>query len=195
MRADISDYIIHFTKGENDDDAFNNLWSILKDGRITSHTNFIRGLFPCVCFTEAPLDAVKDGFMNLFGEVRYSPFGVKFHKNYIFAMGGRPVIYSPDHEYEALGEEVKWRHVRYELPPDRTIDFTWEREWRLECESLPISSEICAVVVPDGGWAERLIKRHDDEQNHKCTMYAQVLGPEAYGYAEPFRWEISVLRG
>ncbi|GAG63688.1 unnamed protein product, partial [marine sediment metagenome] len=34
-----------------------------------------------------------------------------------------------DLEYDILPEELKYRHVRYELESD--IDFTWEREWRL----------------------------------------------------------------
>lgn len=111
----------------------------------------IRGGYPCVCFTEAPLLAVANGFAPRLPANRYAPFGLMFDKTWVFARGGRPVIYESDHEFSDLPEQLRWRHVRYEPFGPAPIDFTWEREWRMRCEELLFSPTEAAIVFAQRG--------------------------------------------
>src|SRR5271166_5892371 len=98
MRPDIADTLIHFTRGESPDAAFSTLRKILAERRLCSGNRMVRGGYQCVCFTEAPLPAVANGFAARLPENRYAPFGLMFEKGWIFAQGGRPVIYDPESE-------------------------------------------------------------------------------------------------
>lgn len=127
-RNDISDYLIHFTKGTSWSEAFENLCSIAAEGRLRGNVTFIKGEYRCVCFSEAPLAAVSNGLVNPNYYSKYSPFGVMVPKQWLYAQGGRPVIYQSDAEFYDLPEAIRWRHVRYEPTSAPPIDFTWERE-------------------------------------------------------------------
>jgi hypothetical protein len=54
------------------------------------------------------------------------------------------VIYQTDPERASLPQGLQWRHVRYEPP---NIDFTWEREWRICTDILPLEPQATLVVV------------------------------------------------
>jgi hypothetical protein len=73
-------------------------------------------------------------------------------KLWLFQQGGRPVIYQPDGEYDLLPEVLRYRHVRYE--PDQ-VDFTWEREWRIQTKTLPLDLQQTTFVVPSRAWEDR----------------------------------------
>lgn len=101
------------------------------------------------------------------------------------------MIYQPDVEFDLLPESIRWRHVRYE--PD-TIDFTWEREWRIKCDYLDFTPEVACIVVPSKEWADWLVAEHDAEQDFLVLQYSQVLDEQlAEQYREEFGWRISVL--
>ncbi len=116
---------------------FANLRSIIRERRLIAGNYMIRGGYRCVSFTEAPIEAFIDGFVRQFPFTRYSRFGVMFDKSWVFELGGRPVIYQPEIEFNILPEELRWRHVRYEPGAEQAKDFTWEREWRMNCDELP----------------------------------------------------------
>ena len=59
-----------------------------------------------------------------------------FEKNWLFKRGGRPVIYQPESDFDLLPEDLRWRHVRFELTEEKVVDWTWEREWRVCCDDL-----------------------------------------------------------
>ena len=90
--------------------------------------------------------------------MRYAPFGVMVRKEWLFAKGGRPVIYQPEVEFDHLGESHRFRHVRYE--PANGHDFTWEREWRIRTEALEITPPEVTFVVPTRTWEERMQDSH-----------------------------------
>lgn len=92
-RPDISDKVIHVTRGATYEDALNALLTIVGEGRLLGGTGMVRGNYPCICFTEAPLPAIADGFVNADSFTRYSPFGLMFDKSWLYFNGGRPVIY------------------------------------------------------------------------------------------------------
>src|SRR5262245_35390730 len=130
MRLDLTENLIHFIRGETDEEVYGKLRQILDERRLLGRTGHIKGGFQCVCFSESPLALVRDGFVNKHGTTRYPTCGIMVPKTWLFERGGRPVIYQPDEEFDDLPESHRWRHVRFE--PLNGVDFTWEREWRIQ---------------------------------------------------------------
>src|ERR1035441_5583711 len=105
-RFDISDKVIHFTRGESQDDAFTRLRAIISARRLIAGNHMVRGGYRCVSFTEAPIEAFVDVFVQRFPFTRYSQFGLMFQKSWIYDRSGRPVIYQPDSDFGILPEEL-----------------------------------------------------------------------------------------
>ena len=190
-RRDVSDELIHWTSGENEEEAFQRLCKIMKERRILGTSEWIKGAYKCVCFSEAPLTSLKDGLVNPDSYSRYSPFGIIFKKRQIFKSGGRPVIYQPIAEFEGLLEDYRWKHVTYEPNRDKPIDFTWEREWRIQCSALHFNPSYAVIVVLDKDWEKRMISEHKTEQDFKLFQYREVLDDEELElYKERFPWRI-----
>lgn len=193
MRTDISDFLAHWTKGDSDLEAAEILLQIIFDDGIRGGTGFIKGMYTCVCFTESPLNV----FHSKVG--KYRPFGVEMSKKDIFRLGGRPVIYQTDSEYDLLPESIRWRHVGYDpIQEDRYQDFTWEREWRVWAEWVPLEYRYehdTRIIVPNNGWREWLYQQWDMKENAKCASEAQALG-SSYPMHPPeyFPYQIHVLQ-
>ena len=194
-RADISDQLVHFTSGVTDEEAYGRLSAILDQRRLIGGNGMIRGDYRCVCFTEAPLTSLPDGLVNPAAYARYKPFGVMYDKAWVFAQGGRPVIYQPDEDFHALPEALLWRHVRYEPHTAPRVDFTWEREWRLRVDELPLDPSYATIVVPDGRWLRRLQDDFDEQQDWLVEEYAQAVDRhEAIAAREFFPWRATHVR-
>jgi hypothetical protein len=156
MRDDIGNKLVHLTKGTGEDtarhrgEAATNLANILAERTLRGGCGFIKGKHLCVCFSEAPIGKLSqilaskdpDGF-------KYQPYGILVDKKWLFSKGGRPVIYGPDDDYGKLPDDMKYRHVRFWLSDQYTIDHTWEREWRIKTRALIIRPQDVTVVVPD----------------------------------------------
>lgn len=154
----------------------------------------MRGGHGCVCFTESPLQGIASRLVNEHGYSRYTPFGIMFDKRYVFGLGGRPVIYGPASEYQALPESMQWRHVRYEPETDRPIDFTWEREWRVLADEVRFTPDIARIVVPDEESADQLGAQLEQVEDYKIELYSLVMDEHlARQHREPCPWEITVL--
>ena len=110
IRSDLSPSLIHFTKGETSAEAFGRLRKILTERRLLGGNGHIKGGYKCVCFSEAPLAVLTEKFYQ-----RYSSFGIMVSKEWLFARGGRPVIYQTEQKFGDLPESHRWRHVLYEL--------------------------------------------------------------------------------
>jgi hypothetical protein len=80
MREDMSDFLIHFTKGESKETAYQNLKSIIEQQRVNGFNSLIRDGSECVCFSEAPLSSLKSGLLNPSFYSCYSPFGILTNK-------------------------------------------------------------------------------------------------------------------
>jgi len=194
-RFDISDKLIHFTRGESEDDAFAKLRTIIAERRLIAGNRMVRGGYGCISFTEAPVEAFVDAFVRRFPFTRYSQFGLMFSKSWVYDRGGRPVIYQPDSDFGILPEELRWRHVRYEPTAEQVIDFTWEREWRVRCDGLAFSPAEASIIVPNEGWASALRRSHDAEQDAVVELYATAIGRRtAEWLREPFLWHIAPLQ-
>ena len=195
-RRDFSDKLVHFTKAnDNYEKAYRRLTKIIQDRRIIGNSKMIRGGYRCVSFTQAPLISLRDVLVNPGNYSRYSPFGIVIEKRWIYAKGGRPVIYQTGDEFALLPEELRWRHVTYEPNRERPIDFTWEREWRIKCDYLDIDPSYSGIIVPDSRWLQRMIAEHEEEQHFLVLEYSSVLDEDlAQQCREEFPWRISPLR-
>ncbi len=140
-RPDLSNKLIHFTKGNNDDEAFENLYSILTDKCIIATKANKLNKSHIVCLTETPLNIIiEHGFTNHTGYTNYRKFGLMFNKEDIYnCYSGRPALYLEKDCFNKLSDDIKWRFTLFEpsfkykeMPKKDSIDFSWEREWRVE---------------------------------------------------------------
>jgi len=193
VRRDISNQLVHLTKSTEKLQAINILENIINEERLIGGKGFIKSHDQCICFSETPLSEIAN--LLKANEVtiqnkqrpRYESYGVIVSKKWAWGQGARPVIYQPDLEYDILPEELKYRHVRYELESD--IDFTWEREWRLKAKEIKLISEHTIFVVPTSKEVMYL-KREYFSFIQKAVA---SLGEDALPYIEDFPWRIIPL--
>ena len=186
-RIDLSDSLIHWTKGEDYQSAFDVLLAIIYENRLLAGCGDIKGQYYCVCFTETP----KDVFHLVKG--KYKPFGICIPKDHVYSLGGRPVIYQSNEEYDQLPDVLKWRHMRYE--PHNSIDFTWEREWRARIDEVELDPDYVRIIVPDDTWVEALHQVYFDWERNR--IWADQVGYGDFaGLQEPrpFPFECEVIR-
>ena len=195
-RPDISPYLVHFTSGSDYEDAFARLRKIITSRKLIAGSRYIKGDYRCVCFSEAPLTSLPEGLVNECYYSRYSPFGILVPKTWLFALGGRPVIYQTAHEFQLLPESHRWRHVLYELREsfERT-DFSWEREWRIKCDNLEFAQNSAQIVVLNQSWANRLVDEHARDEDYRIRQYSLIFGEvTAEAYRDSFQWTILKLQ-
>lgn len=191
-RIDHCDNLIHFTKGTNNsldyEEAYLNLKEIINYGFIKANEGMILGQHKCVCFTESPVRCLtNEGKLDNHYFSRYTPFGLQYTKKEVFKHGGRPVIYSTKEEairYRRISE-LNWRFVSYNPEMDGKLDFTWEREWRISTEKVPVSPEKTKLVFPNLDWINRFIEEHEKEYHGQeiedpcaecfCTREATII--------------------
>lgn len=187
-RIDHSNDLIHFTKDKNKwnySESYKTFFKIVSEGFLKESSYLRLGNIPSICFTEASYMALtKDGKLNDKYFSRYSPFGFMFTKVYIFGMGGRPVIYSPDYEFERDNDKTNWRTVSYYPAGSKGglyRDFTWEREWRIKPSkgTLKVDWGEVVLVFPSLAWAEKfrndLHSKYDQEFNTKVPKDCKIV--------------------
>ncbi len=140
LREDLSDYLFHFTKGEN---AFETLQKILCEGKLCDMSG--NGY---ICFTETPITMLPEFFKYIHRQYRIptiiAPYGIGIKKDLLFRAGARPVIYGLPQEKNKFPEEMQWRFVKMDLP---NYDYSWLREWRLPKRSLSFKPKHIIVVT------------------------------------------------
>lgn len=177
MRDDLSNKLIHLTKGESTDDKKNRgealtiLGKILKTKKLLGGNGFIKGGYKCVCFSEAPISKLSQ-IISLRDrkKFKYQPYGIIFDKAEIYSKGGRPVIYGPTSDYDQLPPSMKYRHVRFELSKKDVIDLTHEREWRIKTDAIDLSPKNVTVIVPDRRAKRVLEKKYSDDRWHYLVL-------------------------
>lgn len=146
-RADLTDYLIHFTRPNDGKSAYQVLKQILTDGYLTcgwSHRGVRRTIFgtkPAVCFSETPLCGFLDYATKREYSKMISKYGIFIKKEQFFKAGGRPVIYGmtkePDErtlengvmKVEGLPESEQYRYILTTGVNEKN-DWMHEREWR-----------------------------------------------------------------
>lgn len=179
-RSDIGDLLVHWTRRKETENqttsAFNILRKIIREKRIKGGDGYIRGGYDCVCFTESPIsDLVKVFSLAKMSEDkarrhRYEPYGIGIKKEWLFNQGGRPVIYGSSDDFNELPDSQRRRYVNYNPP---SIDFTWEREWRIQTNLLELDPEQTVLVVPTRTHARQL---EDIIEDDWLTLTLSILG-------------------
>ena len=191
-RADVSDHLIHFIKGDTDDAAFAVLMRILEEKQLCASNNLIKGGHAVVCFTESPLWLIGQTLVE--SHYRCRPFGVRVPKRWLFERGGRPVIYQEDGEYDDLPLTHRWRHVRYEPHADPPVDFSWEREWRIQRDIVPLDPVMTSVIVPNRDWDHHISQVWEYMQDRAVEDYGQEMNAMLAELSrETFPWTVTMI--
>lgn len=146
-RFDMSDYLIHFTRKNNNNTAFENLKEIIKSGKLNAGWSVrnskrtIFGKYPAICFTEMPLFSFLTYVQNRNDIEKIDLYGIAISREFMFKNGARNVIYgltrgssdeSPRENEEwftpYLPEEEQYRYMLTDIA--YINDWTHEREWR-----------------------------------------------------------------
>jgi hypothetical protein len=174
---DLGDQVIHFTgrtgprfsgqlgvdeaiTGKTDQQR---LAEILAQGRIRAFETFGSDA-PVVCLTES----VRVAVLRLIAEGRYTPCGIGFDKDFVFAQGGGPAFYVRGDEWPAvvaLPQSLRCRAVRFwpgsELEPgDGSFlpshlgrsEWLHEREWRVPRDLTFTWADVRFLIVPNESW-------------------------------------------
>ena len=199
IRGDLSDRLIHLTRGTTvannpvnkvlrDKEAMRNFWSIVRRAKLVAGTGNIVGGHECVCFSEAPIAVLAQ--MLALERGKYAPLGVMVDKVWLYANGGRPVIYQHPSGYEQLPDSHKYRHVDYDpVNAGGDNDVSWEREWRVQRSFIELDPAQVTLVVPSRVLVDAYKEEHLQEQQ------SQTLGLGDVGYAalESVPWHFLAL--
>jgi hypothetical protein len=194
-RPDISPNLLHLARGDTRAGAFATLRTIVAERRLHASSDSIRGGYRCVSFTEAPVKQLRDVYRwSAEHDPRFQPYGVLLGKDYLYAVGGRPVIYQSDAEYEKLPDALRYRHARYDPLADPPFDFTWEREWRLHADILFLEPERCCIVVASESDRVTLLTEHAQQEELRLEELAPEVGSSLAGqFSESFPWPVLSL--
>lgn len=171
-RLDLSPTVTHLIKNQNIS-PIDILSKISIDGYLKGSNRAILGEALVICFTEAPItEFTKE-------QKHFSQFGISIDKKYLFSLGGRPVIYQPATENKYIDPDLHWKIVKYD--PISTIedgwaDWSWQREWRISCEKLHLSSEDCEFIVPSEIHRNNLLKNFQAEEEGRALFEEICLG-------------------
>ncbi|MFN2424711.1 MAG: hypothetical protein ABR572_13155 [Cryomorphaceae bacterium] len=192
-RTDLSNYLIHFTKDTEHSSAYHNFMSIIEKKRIYGNSSKVKGGYKCVSFTEAPCTQNKTMLVNSSNHSLYSGFGFMTTKQHISQLQGAPVIYQSEDMFYELPENLRWKHVTFDLSRKPPIDFTWEREWRVKKTSLEIDPLNYILVVPNREIADNIVSDHYYSEMGQVKYYDMIIGDLAEFMVRPFQWNFEYL--
>ena len=194
-RPDISPNLLHLVRGDSRADAFATLRRVVAQHCLQGSDADIRGGYRCVSFIEAPVKQLRDVFRwSTERDAMFQPYGVLLGKDYLFALGGRPVIYQPDSDYDQLPDLQRYRHMRYDPLADPPVDFSWQREWRLRADTLPLEPERCCIVVASEADRAALLHEHEEQEEERLEALVSAPGASlADQFAESFPWPVISL--
>lgn len=194
--ADLSEYLVHFTRDSGDASAYENMLSILSSGTLEARNDFgaARSAAPaatqrCVCFSEIPLHQLK----RLAD--RRSDYGVGFTKSFLAASGAAPVWYPPlgtrtaqavasmvraassqsTADAPALWDMTPFIDVVGRYPNGARFEFEWEREWRLVGNLDIRPADTALLIIPDSLHSAarsffRDTQREDTGPTYECAF-------------------------
>ena len=177
-RSDFASRITHLTKRTDDKSAFEVLCKILDEKIIlgSGAEGYIRKNCKAVCFQDVPLYAMaeniryeeecsneKQSYQNK-ADFRYEAFGIRFNKGHMFQKGARPVIYGKREELDEIPQSEQWRCVQLDLKDStQIVDWTHEREWRIEGD-LQFEYDEIEIIVGCSEYYKKFIEHYSNTQ-------------------------------
>ncbi|WP_139224954.1 hypothetical protein [Dokdonella immobilis] len=73
------------------------------------------------------------------------------------------------------------------------VDFTWEREWRIQTESLRFDSSVASIVTPNPEWCEHVARELSVDEDTRIWSYAQITDDLLAEQRREPRWHIVSL--
>jgi hypothetical protein len=141
QRSDLSQFVVHLVTADPLE-AGNpygtpplKLRSILTEGRVrpSKQRHVIRvASSGAACFYDVPLHVLPEVVAT--NPNTRAPLGLILHKTAIWALGGRPVIYTDRSNPEEWPVTERFRIVHTAIRPRSPIDWMHEREWRIPGE-------------------------------------------------------------
>lgn len=185
-RSDLSTSLVHLTRAPSSSKLVEVMFKILDERTLrgsTTEKGFVVGKERAVCFQDAPVHAVSQNCWfeqklrenNEKVKKRYVPSGFLFHKQKIYNMGGRPVIYDKTKEAKRyLPESEWWRIVNFDISDDDSfIDWTHEREWRVKGDFTFHLRDVTLLFTKPSTYRS-FIKLCDERK--KTALYKKVAG-------------------
>lgn len=215
---DFNKVVIHFTgrrgveravPAVRDQDDVGRLRSIVEGRRLLGFDGPGTAGAPSVCLTEA----TADGCSWLLRTRRYTSCGIAFHKDYLFRLGGGPVLQVRGDEWEDVRRwpaSLRARAVRLwpGAEPERgeqlpwwlagRSEWTYEREWRVPTPDGSLDfdlSRVAFLVIPSAGqlraWVRDVHARDRDLARWLAESRWVVLGPDGVVQANGVRLRCS----
>lgn len=189
---DMSEYVVHFTRGSDSDDGYGSAIEILGSAAVTALTQLgmartmtqLASTQASACFSEIPLE-----YLQRLTDRRGSLYGLAFAKGFIIRAGGGPVWYvenpsplgglvdavkqtafepfAPDHPFWALTPFIE-RPGDYAGTPYR---FEWEREWRVPGGLAFGPEDVAFLFIPEHNHERARRFFEDVEHDHSGPAY------------------------
>ncbi|MFG1771736.1 abortive infection system antitoxin AbiGi family protein [Nocardia salmonicida] len=137
-RSDLSTFLVHFTRGDDDAEALKNLMGMLTDHAIEARTRYgmaaklshptgaIAEKQRVVCFTDTPLEHCWMMVREIQGRGwKFQPYGIAFTKSYARARGCNPVWYinqTPGHDWLTRPLDRLYKAVEKQCADDPFLD-------------------------------------------------------------------------
>jgi hypothetical protein len=161
-----------------------NLIKILTDRVVRGSTRMITGKRPVVCLFDVPIPELA-AFVNANSRRRYEPFGIAVKKRCAFAAGARPVIYMPNREArELFDDDQMWRVAALDLNRHPPLDWTFEREWRVEGD-LPLDPRDTVALVETWKDVDEVYDRFDGKPPCSGVMPLKEMARSKGSIAAP----------
>jgi hypothetical protein len=186
--SDISEYVVHFTRDLESQNAYDNVISILWNQVIEARNPFGIGRPLCpdlesqnvVCFSEVPLHE-----LGRIAQRRKSRYGVGFSKRFARGNGANPIWYvEKNSEYyralcELMGSDASsslspiWQLTPLiDAPGDYnsgSYRFEWEREWRKAGDFRFTENDVAFLIVPS--------EQHQAARDFFLAHHTDASGP------------------
>lgn len=136
-----SPYLFHFFRKGNE---FQSWIKALCDMRINAcPPNLNNHEDGAICFTETPITQIVKYIDN--PKSIFSGYAIGFNRDMMYEhYNARPVIYGTAEDEEELRKtKLHWRYVNLDV---RKNDYSWQREWRVEGDSLDFSDIVKADI-------------------------------------------------
>lgn len=187
-RLDLSKNVTHLIKNQ-DSNPIDILSKISIDGYLQGSNRAILGETLVICFTEAPINEFTKENKH------FSHFGISIDKKHLFSLGGRPVIYQSAAENKYIDHNLHWKIVKYDpisSTKDGWTDWSWQREWRIPCKRLHLSTENCRFIVPSEIHRDYLLENFQVAEERRALIEELCLGLSPNPIREfPYKIEIT----